>query len=247
MWTYGRKIIDSLFKRRAKRHPICAQLESRGEADSDRSDIGVFEVGLSPQRHGNYEQGKGNSAQEAESDRLIAIAKAHGLFIPREEGDSFGDRKRLPSGESIVFFDEKGQKVIKVRNPFAKSAIKQMHSQDAIYEHLVHNVLFTNTRYLFMGISEDVDGVRIILSQPYISKKFMPCSQEEIDRYLMEGLGLKPENRYFYGNDYIAVTDVSSEGDNVLTDGTQLYFIDPIIMMKKPAIEVLNYYYEQLK
>lgn len=75
----------------------------------------------------------------------------------------------------------------------------------------------------------------------------MPCSQEEIDRYLMEGLGLKPENRYFYGNDYIAVTDVSSEGDNVLTDGTQLYFIDPIIMMKKPAIEVLNYYYEQLK
>lgn len=51
--------------------------------------------------------------------------------------------------------------------------------------------------YHFEGIGEGADGVRIILSQPYIS-----------DQY---------------------------------------FFIDPIIKMKRPAVEVLAYYYELLK
>ena len=72
-------------------------------------------------------------------------------------------------------------------------------------------------------------------------------AQDVIDNYLIEGLGLTIENRYFYGNDYVAVTDVSADGDNVLTDGKNLYFIDPIIKLKRPAIEVLEYYYGQLK
>jgi hypothetical protein len=57
MWQYGKKIIDNLIKRRTKRPPIRAELESRSEANSDRSDIGMFEVGLSVEQYGNYEQG----------------------------------------------------------------------------------------------------------------------------------------------------------------------------------------------
>jgi len=153
----------------------------------------------------------------------------------------------MPSGESIVYLDEHGERVVKVRNPFAKSTIKQMHAQDAIYEHLIHNILFPNTRYRFEGISEDADGVRIILSQPYISDQYVMPTQESIDRYLIEGLGLNLENRYFYGNEFLAVTDVSADGDNVLTDGERLYFIDPIIKLKASAVDVLNYYYGVLK
>ena len=70
MWQYGKRIIDNLIKRRTKRPPVCAELESRSEADSDRSDIGMFEVGLSAEQHGNYEQGTGNAAQEEEGNRL---------------------------------------------------------------------------------------------------------------------------------------------------------------------------------
>ena len=42
----------------------------------------------------------------------------------------------------------------------------------------------------------------------------------------------------------ISITDINAEGDNVLVDseGT-LYFIDPIIKLKKRATEVLDYYY----
>ncbi len=243
----GHTFIRSIFRRRTERTPVCAELASRSEADSDRSDIRMFEVGLSAKQSGNHEYGTGNAAQETESNRLITIAKDNGLFVEKSEWEKLGDRKRLPSGESIVYLSPDGQEVIKLRNPFAKSAIKQMNATDAIYEHLIHNILFPNTRYRFKGISEDMGGVRIILSQRYISDVFTIPTQDEIDRYLVEGLGFEKESRYFYGNDMIAVTDVFADGDNVLADGENLYFIDPIIKFKKPATEVLDHYYKILK
>lgn len=246
MWKYGRTIIEALFKKRTKRFEIRAEFASRSEAFSDRSDIRVFETGLSAQQYGDYEQSKGNSAQENESNRLISIAKANHLYIPKHEWDKFGDRKQLPSGESIVYLSTDGKRVTKVRNPFAKSTIKQMHAQDAIYEHLVHNLLFPNTRYHFEGISEDADGIRIILSQDYISDTFIASTQKDIDKYLLDGLNLQKEDRYYYANDFFAITDVSADGDNVLKNGDRLYFIDPIIKMKRPAPEVLDYYYQIL-
>ena len=247
MTKNGHNFIRSIFRRRTERTPVCAELASRSEADSDRSDIRMFEVGLSAKQSGDYEQSTGNAAQEAESSRLIAIAKDNGLFVEKSEWENLGDRKRLPSGESIVYLSPDGQEVIKLRNPFAKSAIKQMHASDAIYEHLIHNILFPNTRYRFKGISEDIGGVRIVLSQRYISDVFTIPTQDEIDRYLVEGLGFEKESRYFYGNEWIAITDVFADGDNVLADGENLYFIDPIIKFKKPAHEVLEHYYKLLK
>ena len=76
MWKYGRKVIEALFKRRTECPAIRAEFASRSEADSDRSDIRVFEAGLSAEQYGDYEQSTGNAAQEKESNRLIAIAKA---------------------------------------------------------------------------------------------------------------------------------------------------------------------------
>ena len=111
MWHYGRKIIDALFEKRTERTPVCAELESRNEADSSRSDIRVFETGLSTERYGDNEQGSRNAAQEAESNRLISIARTNGLFIPRSEWEHFGDRKCVPSGESIVYYNESRQSV----------------------------------------------------------------------------------------------------------------------------------------
>ena len=245
-WNYGRKIIEALFAGRTKRAPVRAELESRREADRDRGDIRVFEAGLSAKQHGDNQQSARLDAQEV-SSQFIEIAKRYDLYIPKAEWQKLGERKREPSGESIVYFDSQNNRVVKVRNPMAKSAMKQLHAEDMIYEHLLHNILFPDTRYRFIGISEDVDGIRIILSQPYISNQFLIPEDSFIDRYLTEGLGLKKENRYFYGNESLSVTDVSSMGDNVLYDGKKLYFIDPIIRLKRPAKEILDEYYAILK
>ena len=52
----------------------------------------------------------------------------------------------------------------------------------------------------FIAISEDEDGVRIILSQPYIANQFMIPTDMLINRYLTEGLNLKKEDKVSSGN-----------------------------------------------
>ena len=85
MWDYGRKIVEYIFKKRRECIDLCAELESRSEADSDRSDIRVFEIGLSSEQYGDYEQGTGNAAYENESARLISIDKDNGLYVTKHK------------------------------------------------------------------------------------------------------------------------------------------------------------------
>lgn len=103
--------------------------------------------------------------------------------------------------------------------------------------------MFPEAKYRFKGVGEDVDGVRIVLEQDYIPHSFQLPGQAEIDDYLYCVLGLEKEDRYYYGNEYVAVTDVSAGSDNVLVHGGRLHFIDPIVCFKRPACEVLDYYY----
>lgn len=156
----------------------------------------------------------------------------------------FGDRRRAATGESTVFVNSSRHTVVKVRNPFAKAPLKHLRAADVIYEHLVHNILFPNARYTFVGIGEENGEVRVILSQQYIPNVFRKPLQTDIERYLAETLCLAPEDRYFFSNDYVAVTDVSATGDNVLYTDNTLYFIDPLIRLKRPALDVLAYYYK---
>ncbi len=60
-------------------------------AVSDRSDIRVFEEGHSAHREQHIDDSQ-RYRREAEGERLVAIAKANGLFIPREKIKSFGER-----------------------------------------------------------------------------------------------------------------------------------------------------------
>lgn len=243
MKNYGRKIIDYIFKKRTERPAICYEPERKIQADSDRSDIRVFETRVSTQQYGDNRQSTRN-AEEEECARLIKIAKEQGLYIDKSEWDRFGDRRMIPTGESVVFLSKDESTFTKMKSPFAKAPMKHTLPKDIIYEHLIHNMLFPSTRYRFVGFSEDIKGIRIVLQQRNISDMFLVPSQKAIDNYLVHELGLAKEDRYFYGNDYLAVTDVSCNSDNVLCDEDgRLYFIDPIIRLKKSGREVWEYLY----
>lgn len=128
--------------------------------------------------------------------------------------------------------------VFKVKDPYAKSPLKcNVQPEDAIYEHLVHNKYFPETAYKFVGISDDLGDVRIVLSQQLVESVMHP-TQKQIEIALAEK-GLYPEGKYSYGNDEISVTDIA--GDNALLglDG-KVYFIDPIIDFKKPVEDILE-------
>ena len=102
-------------------------------------------------------------------------------------------------------------------------------------------MLFPNVPYTLEGVSEDLGDLRLVFSQPYLRACFEPATQEQIDDFLTNKLGLMKENRYFYSNEYCSITDIGAAGDNVLVgDYGTLYFIDPIIKFKMPAYEALK-------
>lgn len=219
---------------------ICRNSIKKEQILSDRSDIRVFEVGLSNKSFGNTEQSERDKIQQ-ENQRLISIAKNNNLFIENKDWDSFGERKRKASGESIVYIDKTNSKIIKIKDPFAKLGIKGSNPQYAIYEHIIHNILFSNARYTFLGISAtNLNEVRIILSQNYSNTYDRP-SQKQIEDYLANTLSLKKDS-YYYSNDFYSITDVDESSDNVLLDeNNQLCFIDPIIKLNKPPQEVIDF------
>jgi hypothetical protein len=207
------------------------------EADRDRSDIRVFEETLAAQHNDDSEYSERNR-REAESERLVSVAKDNGKYISREETKQLGKVYPKSTGESIVYIDKNNNKVYKVKDPYAKSPMKHgVQPEDVIYEHVVHNLLFPETRYKFEGVSDVNGDVRMVLSQKLVKSVGQP-TKNQIDAALAER-GLKPDGRYSYSNEYVTVTDVT--GDNALlgSDG-KVYFIDPIIGFKKPVSDVLD-------
>lgn len=204
---------------------------------SDRGDLRVFEEGLDTS-YNEYSEYSERTRRTAESERLVGIAKKNGLFIPAEAIKTLTGKRSKRTGESVVYINEKAGKVTKVKNPYAKSAMKiGVQPEDAVFEHIVHNLLFPETAYKLEGISEEMGDVRIVLSQDYIPTYGQPTKEQIAEA--LAARGLYPEDNYSFGNELVSVTDV--EGDNVLLgeDGT-VYFIDPIIRFKKPLREILT-------
>lgn len=204
---------------------------------SNRGDLRVFEEGLDAERRRNTDDSE-RTRRTAESERLVNIAKQHGMYIPAEVTKTLTGKVPKRTGESVVYIDKEAGKVTKVKDPYAKSAMKSgVQPEDAAFEHLVHNLLFPETEYTFEGISESMGDVRIVLSQKYIPTYGQPTKEQIAEA--LAARGLFPEDNYSFGNELVSVTDV--EGDNVLLgeDGT-LYFIDPIIRFKKPLREIIS-------
>lgn len=203
---------------------------------SNRGDIRVLEEGLDTS-YSAYSDDSERTRRTAESERLVNLAKQHGLFIPAEVIKTLTGKVAKRTGESVVYIDTAAGKVTKVKDPYAKAAMKSgVQPEDAAFEHLVHNLLFPETAYTLEGISEEMGDVRIVLSQDFIQNYDQPTKEQIAEA--LAARGLFPEDNYSFGNELVSVTDV--EGDNVLLgeDGT-VYFIDPIIRFKKPLREIL--------
>ena len=213
------------------------------QRDNSGVDIRSLQKGLGFERGGD----RGGSSREDEKEvghQIIENAKESGVYIDRSAHKDFGKRLGKTSGESVVYVDKANGRVVKVKDPYAKSNLKGHVAADALYEHIVHNLLFPNTRYTLLGISEGyAEDVRFVLEQGIVDATTQ-AAQEQIDQYLTEVLGLtKVENPYpHYENDYYSITDVDASGDNVVVDDEgNLCFIDPIIKFKRPASEVVEY------
>lgn len=239
MFNNGRFEYNQYGGKQSPHNNIYSQPKTGRSADSDRRDIRVLEPQFPAQQDGD--QLRSTHAQEAaESLRLITLAKENNLYIDPDRLDTLGMLHSIPSGESKIYYNQVQNVVYKVRNPFAKRAIKEIVPQEIVYEHIIHNLLFPETRYSLIGITEDHGEVRFVLSQTYF-ETLAPVSDRHIEKYMLNR-GLIKEDAYFYGNAYLSITDIGQSSDNVFVDDNgNLLFIDPIIRLKRPAKEVIKY------
>lgn len=211
-----------------------------GQGAYDRGSIRMFEERMATEQNGDWLSGSRHS-QEAFSQFLITVAKENNFFISEEKLHLLGEKKKLPSGESVIYENAAQGVVYKVRNPFAKLHLKSGRVIDVLYDHVIHNLLFPEAPYRLIGISSSLGEVRFILSQELFYTQNIP-TQKQIDSHL-QSMGLLPEDRYYYGNECVAITDVSVNSDNVLLDSDgKLLFIDPIIKMKQSADVIIQAY-----
>ena len=212
----------------------------QGITTIDISDISAYTKGLSTQR--DISGGYSRREVSEESDRLIAIAKESGQFISPSELNSFGCRIKKPSGESVVFFDDTKERVVKFKDPFAYLPLKKDNPYNALYEHHIHNHFFDGVDYQFLGVSQDpISGsVRFVFSQPFIDTIERPSKMEIHDWFTKRGF--QPiEGGFFYSNGYVSFTDVWA--DNCLKDiKGDLRFIDPIVRFEKNPQEIITPY-----
>ena len=162
----------------------------------------------------------------SESRWLIAAAKATGCLL--ETKDVPGTRYTIRSGESEVRLVQRDRVYYKIKNPFAKSHLKKHSPRYALFEHVIHNILFPECTLEFLGVAEEMHEARLVYRQAAVKSGERPTDAEVAD-YLAK-IGLHPAERYCLGNDSLFVTDVGQDSDNVLKDcDGNLRFIDPII------------------
>lgn len=172
-----------------------------------------------------------------ESDALIAAAKRTGCFV--ETASVPGTRYTIRTGESEVRLVQKEQLYYKIKNPFAKLHLKKHPPEYVLFEHVVHNILFPDCRLEFLGVAEELHEARLVFRQQAVRADARPDDRQIAEH--LGRLGLRPEGRYAFTNDYVLVTDVGQDGDNVLLDDNgQLRFIDPILGFKQPLLQKLS-------
>lgn len=215
-------------------------VSARGSTVADLRDIRMLVEKTTPELLRIGKSGEGDSLRQV-CEVIVAFAKELGLYIEASSWPGFGQLKSKRSGESAVYLDESRGVFVKVKNPASKQAIKRTAPADFLFEHIAHNALFPNSRYVFRGITEEFHEIRIVLEQNAIRTIRRPTDAQIAD-YLQAEIGLVPEGRYFFANEVLAVTDVGRHSDNVLLGGNgELYFIDPLIQLRKPAVAAIDF------
>lgn len=139
-----------------------------------------------------------------------------------------------------MYWNRRESVFYKVKNPFAKRPLKLTGETDWIYEHVIHNILFPECRYEFVGITEKLGEIRIVLKQQAVCSEAFP-TRDQVERAL-EAKGFKAQDRYFYGDGVVSITDVGEHGDNVLLgDDGEVYFIDPLIRLGRSAEKTIEW------
>lgn len=210
----------------------------------DKERIRVLEAGVAPneREYGGSIDGhtRRRLDQQKEAERLIAAARANGMFI---EPGTFSNYPKVNavSKESTVYRDEENNRAIKVKDPFAAESMADNSPFDELYQHIIHNIFFPESRYEFLGVTTNYGGdeVRFVLAQDWVESHDRVGDVEASN--FVKSRGYKVLDGYRYYNDDTIVMDFY--GSNIRKDAEgNIHLIDPIIHFKRDPRAIIDDY-----
>ena len=241
----GNKPQQALPDGRNDSRKVSLNAASKLEVRGDLRDIRVLEEALASARRKHPFSLKGvggpsiRAYQEYLTEILLTQARQSGLYVDPTSIPSLGDPISARTKESEVYVDYKQGKVFKVRNPFAESSRKKHSPSDILYEHIIHNIFFPDTRYTFVGVTDERGELRLVLSQQYV-ESIHKLSDKETEK-AFERKGFQKKDVRLMENEFIEVTDASGQNALARADGSPA-FIDPLISHKMPARQIIDRY-----
>jgi hypothetical protein len=91
---------------------------------------------------------------------------------------------------------------------------------------VIHNLLFKETAYTFLGFTENADSLLAVLKQPFISSD-APVDLSDVQKLLaFNGFENTMRNDYFNSDLGLILEDMHDE--NIIANSNTLFFIDTV-------------------
>jgi hypothetical protein len=131
-----------------------------------------------------------------------------------------GSQYLTEGGESKVFLSEGGQSVIKMNDAGYYATWTEYFNSL-----LLHNLLFDNTAYSLLGLTEADEKLFAVIQQQFVEGD--QASLDHIEGFLNFNGFQKTRRQDYYNNEFrLALEDMHDE--NVLAKGDILFFIDTV-------------------
>ncbi len=127
--------------------------------------------------------------------------------------------------EQKIFFNDEESKVIKLND-----VIFYVNWSQYFESLLIHNILFTQTKYTLLGFIKINKILYSVVSQDYI-KPTEKTNIDQVKKYMQsKGFTIKKKNDYVHTELGLIIEDLHEE--NVLVKDNTLFFIDTVIYLK---------------
>jgi hypothetical protein len=144
--------------------------------------------------------------------------------------DELSDEKNFLTrgGESKVYLAADRRNVIKINDGIYYATWLEFFNSIVI-----HNLLFVNTAYIFLGLTEKDGSLLAILKQPFI-RSDAAVNLDNVKKYLAFN-GFQNTKRNDYLNPELGLILEDMHDENIIVNSNTLFFIDTVFYTVSPT------------
>lgn len=162
--------------------------------------------------------------KEKQASLLEIYSSENNLWVTDLPGE---DRYLTRGGEARVYLDPDNRNVIKLNDTVYYATWLEFFNSI-----LLHNLIFENTAYIFLGFIKINGVLHAVLKQPFITSD----AQVDLDdiKKLLNFNGFENTKRQDYVNNELGLILEDMHDENVIVNSETLFFIDTVFYTVSP-------------